>query len=121
MLDNFKSRLVRKLKLMLQNESVVTVTKDSVFGHKVTIRGSTISGHVDLGEGCKVVNGVQLYGESKISVGRYASLNGPNTDITSKFHPVVIGSFTSIARNVTIQEYNHRIDLATTYRIHANI
>jgi len=49
-----------------------------------------------------------------ISIGRYTSINGPNTTIYSKVNIIEIGSFCSIARNVDIQEWNHPIHSLST-------
>ena len=58
---------------------------------------------------------------AEVSIGRYTSIMGPNTDIKSYIYPVKIGAFCSIARNVAIQEFNHKLDNLTTYHIHQNI
>jgi virginiamycin A acetyltransferase len=58
---------------------------------------------------------------SRVTIGRFTSISGPNTDIVANIHPVNVGAFTSIARNVTIQESNHRLDRVTTFNINANV
>jgi virginiamycin A acetyltransferase len=118
MFNNFKNRILNRLRFELQWNNTIVTTPDSKFGEGVYIKGAFIRGRVNLAEGCRIMDGVRILADSVVSVGRYASLNGPNMDIVSKFHPVTIGAFTSIARNVTIQEFNHRIDLPTTSRIH---
>lgn len=88
---------------------------------KVLIRGANIAGRVVLNEGVKLQGGVTLVGDSEIEIGRFTSINGPNTDIVCKLGRVQIGAFCSIARNVTIQEVNHFSTRATTYHIFKNI
>ena len=61
----------------------------------------------------------ELYGT--INIGRYSSLNGPNTDIVADGGKVTIGQFCSIARNVSMQVSNHVVTRATTYPIFKNI
>lgn len=78
-----------------------------------------ISGNFTCGEGCKFLEEIMISG--KVELGRYVSINGPNTDIISLIHPVTVGSFTSIARNVSIQEFNHNYSNLTTYHIHQNV
>jgi len=78
-----------------------------------------ISGKFTCGEGCKFLEEIMISG--KVELGRYVSINGPNTDIISLIHPVTVGSFTSIARNVSIQEFNHNYSNLTTYHIHQNV
>lgn len=54
-------------------------------------------------------------------MGRYTSFNGPGSYITAKIHKVSIGNFCSIARNCSIQEFNHITNRCTTYYIHRNL
>ncbi|MFN4006516.1 MAG: CatB-related O-acetyltransferase [Chitinophagaceae bacterium] len=78
-----------------------------------------INGSFSCGEGCKFLGDITISGN--VELGRYVSINGPNTDIFTAINTVKIGSFTSIARNVSIQEYNHNFKGLTTYHIHQNI
>lgn len=78
-----------------------------------------ISGNFTCGEGCRFLGEIMISG--KVELGRYVSINGPNTDIIALIHPVTVGSFTSIARNVSMQEFNHNYSNLTTYHIHQNV
>lgn len=79
-----------------------------------------ISGnHFSCGEGCKFLGSIEV--EGKVSIGRFTSVNGPNTDILSAIHPITIGSFCSVARNVSFQEFDHRFQRPTSYFINHNI
>lgn len=80
--------------------------------------GSRLDGPVTIKEGCKIF---RSHLSGSITVGRYSSIWGPNVVISSVINPIIIGSFCSIARNVSIQENNHRPDLISTYHIHQNI
>jgi virginiamycin A acetyltransferase len=71
------------------------------------------------GEGCRFYGNITITGSVKI--GRYTSINGPNTDITAAIHTIEIGSFCSIARNTTFQEFNHHIDKPSSYYMNQNI
>lgn len=89
--------------------------------HKgVKVKGCQISGLVTIAEGCKLTN-VKFEIGSRLSIGRYTSFNGPNTDIYAAVNEVSIGAFCSIARNVSIQEYNHHHSRLTTYNIFKNV
>jgi acetyltransferase-like isoleucine patch superfamily enzyme len=101
--------------------NVISVSKDSVIHSSVRLVNSRISGHVEINQGCKIINGVDLKGFSKIKIGKYTSVNGPSTDIMAAVHPVEIGSFCSIARGVNIQEYNHKFDELSSYFFHQNL
>lgn len=57
----------------------------------------------------------------ELRIGRNTSLWGPNIDIYSMLNPVTIGSFCSIARNVSMQEYNHRMDRCSTHFFASNV
>ena len=54
---------------------------------------------------------------TKIIIGKYSSINGPNTHILSFFNDVVIGNYTSIAMGVKILDYNHKVTSISTSRI----
>ncbi len=78
-----------------------------------------LQGEFEIGKGCKVIGGVRLVGE--IRIGKYTSLNGPNMDIEAAINKVTIGNFCSIARNVSIQEFNHDLSRLTTYFVKKNL
>ena len=104
-------------------ESCTRIIKSRVDGtgnikSNVLIRMSDIRGNIQIGNNSKVV-GVQAHGE--LVIGRYSSLFGPNITLASAINKIEIGSFCSIARGVTIQEYNHRIDKLSTYYFDKNI
>ena len=80
---------------------------------------SIIAGEINIGNNCKIIDKVALYGN--IEVGRYTSINGPNTDLTCAVYPIIIGSFCSIARNVTFQEFNHDFSRMSTYYVNTNL
>lgn len=79
---------------------------------------SQIRGNVMIGAHSKIVEALLV---GNISIGRWTTFNGPNSDIYAHLNSVKIGNFCSIARNVSIQEYNHCFDRATSYFIHVNV
>jgi len=87
--------------------------------HKTAkVYGSRFDGKINIGEGAMVAR-CELYGT--INIGRYSSLNGPNTDIIADGGKVRIGQFCSVARNVSMQVSNHVMTRPTTYPIFKNI
>jgi len=107
----YKLRDYIKRKLLVTN--TFNLTPESSLG-KARISSSTLLGTVILKEGA-AVHGVTLNGKSKITIGEYSIINGPNTDIVCMINEVKIGKFVSIARNVNIQEYNHRYKGISTH------
>ncbi len=90
-------------------------------------RGATLSLYSDvaigsirnMGDGVKISKGVSC--SKLVSIGRFTSLNGPNTKLTAKIHGISIGNFCSIAPGVQIQEYYHKHSRITSYHIFRNI
>jgi virginiamycin A acetyltransferase len=83
------------------------------------IRNSTLHGKVTVGKSSIIKD--SFISGSEVSIGRNTSLWGPNIDIYCMLNPVRIGSFCSVARNVSMQEYNHRIDRCSTYFFAGNV
>lgn len=94
------------------------IRNPDLIGMNCLIRKSVLNGNVVLGDHCRI-NEAYLTGE--IAIGRYSSLWGPGVDVYALLNPVVIGSFCSIARYVSMQEYNHITDRLSTYFIEQNV
>jgi virginiamycin A acetyltransferase len=116
---NLNRLLGRLTNYVTKNALYLRVKAGSAIHKKALLKGAVIKGDVSIGEGARVIGGVYISG--KVSIGRFTSVNGPNTDIYSKVNRVTIGNFCSIARNVSIQEFNHQSDGITTYYIHKNL
>ncbi|MEC2159781.1 CatB-related O-acetyltransferase [Virgibacillus halodenitrificans] len=86
--------------------------------YKIVVKNSFLSGNIIAEEGCKFLD-VTCTGNVKL--GRFVSLNGPATRISSRLNGIEIGSFSSIASNVVIQEDYHRSDKVSTYFMNRNI
>lgn len=118
-------RLFDKIKnlvlIKLREINSINLSKTGKIEIDAKIKGAIITGNVIISEGCKISHGVHLKGESEINIGRFTSINGPMTDIHAMVYPVKIGAFTSIARNVSIQEYNHSSEKVSTFLIRKNI
>lgn len=81
-------------------------------------KNNKIYGKVDFGEEVSIFN-ISISGDVKI--GKFTSINGPNTSIVCHGNKVSIGSFCSIARNVQIQGHNHNYKRATSSSIFKSI
>lgn len=71
------------------------------------------------GEGCRFYQNITVLGN--VRIGRFTSVNGPNTDIIAAINTIEIGSFCSIARNTSFQEFDHHTDRPSTYYMNKNI
>lgn len=94
------------------------VSRGVKIGKDCTIAGAHISGNIEVGENCKL-NQVHISG--KVKIGSNTSLWGPNITVTSEINSITIGNYTSIARGVTIQEFNHNIKRFSSYYINKNV
>lgn len=115
-LGNIKKIILKKLAKRLNEENFIS-THARLIG-KSFISGSTLSGQVTINENCKIY---KSFLDGDITIGRHSSIWGPNIYITSKINEIMIGNFCSIARNVSIQEYNHKIETVSTYHLANNI
>lgn len=83
------------------------------------IRGGYLGGQVSYGDGFNVFGSPEIYG--KINIGNYTTICGPGTRVCSSVNSIFIGNYCSIASNVIIQEFYHRMDLPTTYGIFSSV
>ncbi|WP_199856406.1 CatB-related O-acetyltransferase [Lunatibacter salilacus] len=97
------------------------ISEASSIHHSVILKGTKIRGEVLIGEGAKLINGINISAKSQVKIGRYSSLNGPSFDIRSMIHSVEIGSFCSLARGSIIQEFNHNTKRISTYFVLQNL
>ncbi|WP_419869060.1 CatB-related O-acetyltransferase [Chryseobacterium sp. CT-SW4] len=79
---------------------------------------STIYGDVKIGEHCYIPE-ARLTGN--VEIGRYTSINGPNTYIAAYTNKIKIGSFCSFATGTIFQEILHDYEKITTYFIRQRI
>ena len=83
------------------------------------IRGGYIGSNVNFLDGFNVFGTPEIYGN--VNIGKYTTICGPSTRICSTINTIEIGNYCSIASNVIIQEFYHRMDLPTTYGIYSKI
>jgi virginiamycin A acetyltransferase len=101
--------------------NLVSLTKDSKIAGSVKLKKVLISGKVHIRENAILQAGVTILCSSGIDIGRFTIINGPNTDFYASIHPIELGSFCSIARNVSFQEFSHYTDRITTHLIFKHI
>jgi virginiamycin A acetyltransferase len=108
----------RKIHRFLLNQNSIQLSSGAKIKPDTYLTGVDIKGKVSVGSRC-ILKFLEINGE--VTIGNFTTINGPNVQILSKIHPITIGSFCSIAKDVTIQEYNHRTDRLTTYYIEKNL
>lgn len=116
-----KYKIIKVVRYFFTGLNFIVLRGDGKIAKSVKKRGSTIFGDVQIGAGSKIVRGVFMETNSQIIIGKYTSINGPNTDLVSAINKIRVGNFCSIARNVSIQEFNHNFDTITSYHIQKNI
>ncbi|MBU2885816.1 CatB-related O-acetyltransferase [Gilvimarinus agarilyticus] len=52
--------------------------------------------------------------KGNVEIGRHTTINGPNTSLLAEINSIKIGSFCSIAKDVLMQEYNHKHNTLST-------
>lgn len=118
MLKKFKNQIFNSIYILLRFGNFIP-TSSRVSIHKTAkVYGSRLDGNITIGEGTMIARS-ELYGT--VDIGRFSSVNGPNTDIVAYGGKVTIGQFCSIARNVSMQVSNHVMNRPTTYPIFKNI
>ncbi|MGL5354981.1 MAG: CatB-related O-acetyltransferase [Cetobacterium sp.] len=115
----FKMRYPKIKISILANISPYFLKKLDKSLENIVLGDSNISSEVTIDEGTKFLGKVNCSG--KLEVGRYTSINGPNTSIISEINSVKIGSFCSIASGVRIQEYFHEYRRVTSYYINRHV
>lgn len=94
---------------------------DVKIGESCHLIRSYLSGNVELKDHVKLLGPLNIFSQSKVSIGSNTTLNGPNFDIYAQINEVTIGKFCSIARNTSFQEYNHKYRRISSYFIQHNI
>lgn len=115
---------IRKIKNKLYNKLIEFQSKISYIdinahlGNNIYLNSSEIHGKITIGDNCKIHKSII---SGNVTIGKYTSLWGPNIQVLAINNKIKIGSFCSIARDVTIQEYFHDYSKLTTYYIGRNI
>ena len=101
------------------NQTSLTVGSD--ISKVKALENVNLVGKIVCEEGVSIVHGVTISSASSVHIGAHTIINGPNTDIMAKVNDVNIGKYCSIARNVSIQEYNHTYKGISTYFVNKHI
>jgi acetyltransferase-like isoleucine patch superfamily enzyme len=108
-------RLMKKIilffkKINIDLKSDINLSSISKNSKNIIIRNSKLN-IKELGDNAFIENS-NLYG--KIRLGKFVSISGPGTVIHSQINEIIIKSFTSIAPNVSIFEFNHDISMLSS-------
>lgn len=120
-MKNFLKKILIKVAPTILNANHFSKKGNLEVHPSVKLRSAALFGNIKISEGCKIIGGVKIFSKSKVTIGKYSSLNGPGMDIHAHINEVHIGNFCSIARGVNIQEYNHIVNRISTYYISQNI
>ncbi len=113
-----KKFLLKKKNINIDFKSSINYSVVNKGGEKpINIINSKIN-ISELEEGVFLEN-VTGYGDIKL--GRFASISGPGTVLHAENNCIKIGAFSSIAQNVSIQEFNHDYNKPTSYAINFGI
>jgi virginiamycin A acetyltransferase len=110
--------LREKLTSFVQNTNYVKLKPGSNLHESVKLKGVRLNGRIRIGASARL-SGVTING--RVDIGHYTVINGPNTVINAQINHISIGSYCSIAKDVTIQEYNHDFERISTYYMRSNI
>lgn len=109
-----KKAVLRKKKILIDIKTDLNL---NIHSDCSGLPSRIIDSHIKIekiGKGCFLE---YVYGYGKIELGNYVSISGPGTILHSEIGKISVGSFSSIAENVSIQEFNHRMERPTTAAI----
>jgi len=112
---------LQRLRIQYWHSNVVLrsakVKGNPKLGARSIVSDVYLNGEFECGDNCRLFDCTLI---GSIRLGRYSRISGPNTDIVSQINTVSIGSFCSIARNVSIQEFDHNIKSISSSFISTN-
>jgi len=110
-------KLIKQILSIIKNRilSQNIINGTLMLGSNSTISDSKLEGSLFTGVNC-IIKGVNFEGE--IKVGNYTTLWGPNINLNGR---IEIGSFCSLANNVSFFENEHNYKKITTYYIFRNL
>lgn len=117
MLKKLKNKIFINFYLLLRFGNFIPKGSKVAMGSNARVYGSRLDGNVSIGDYC-TISRTELYGD--IEIGKFTSINGPNTDLVAYGGSISIGNFCSVARNVSMQVSNHNVKRMTTYPIMKN-
>ncbi len=112
-----KRKLLAKKGIILDRRSQINFGCEFTGGKNCRIVNSTV--HLNhMGEGSFIEN-AYIYGD--VEIGRFVNITGPGTIVHAEVEKICIGSFSSVAPNVSIIEFNHDMSRPTTSSIQSGI
>ena len=113
-------KILAKLKTKLYNylSEFNSCKGDIDLSKNIYMVASTLEGKIKIDKNCKIYK-THLTGH--ISIGRNTSIWGPNIILIGRKNSINIGSFCSIARNVSMQVDGHNPNRTTTYFLERNL
>lgn len=112
-----KRKLLARKGIFLDRYSQINYGCEFTGGKNCRIVNSTV--HLNrMGEGCFIENAC-IYGD--VEIGRFVNITGPGTIVHAEVEKIRIGSFSSIAPNVSIIEFNHDMTRPTTSSVQSGV
>jgi len=117
LLVNYFNIALRNLK---KSDKIVksVIGHNVILSHHLMIKNTKLYGQVKIGSFCRLS---ECFISGNVEIGDHTSIFGPNTELLSKINAIRIGKYSSIAKNVNIQEYNHKYKKISTYYMSQNI
>jgi len=112
------SSLLRKAGNFIRNQNDVQLRGEGKIANDVLLKGVNIKGEVTVGSK-SILKFVEVRGP--VTIGNYTTINGPNVQVFAKLNRITIGNYCSIARDVTIQEYNHKTNAISSYNFQKHV
>jgi acetyltransferase-like isoleucine patch superfamily enzyme len=103
---------------LLADRNYLQLSENAELDLSAHIHASILSGEIKIGKHAKI-HRAELSG--KITIGDHSTLWGPQLVVASGVNPIKIGKFCSIARNVTVQEFNHKLNRPSSHFMNQNV
>jgi len=119
---NYLKKLLTPLAYLFQNltdgRNNIHLDSEGRISETAVVHGSVLSGKVVIRDFAKIHH-AEIGGD--VTVGEHSTLWGPALVVSALINPIAIGKYCSIARNVTIQEFNHYLERASSHFMNQNI
>ena len=113
-----KRHLLKKRKIYIDKSSDINYGVEITDNDRKTLNVDSHLHIEKMGSGCLFEH---VYGYGNIQLGKNVSISGPGTVLHAEIGKIQIGSYTSIAPNVCIMEFNHDMSRPTTYAMAYNV
>lgn len=113
-----KRLLLKKKKIHLDTFSDINYSVKITDLERTTVIVDSHLHITKMGSGCFFEH---VYGYGDIELGKNVSISGPGTVLHAEIGKIQIGSYSSIAPNVCIMEFNHDMNRPTMYTLNYNL